>query len=369
MRRRSPATQRPRSPASSALPAGSTRHAGAAPDAAARRRTPSGSSPARPPPRRGRRRPPEPGRRGSDRASSPPAAGRGPGNSPSRQDPGPWGEHAAACCPACPGRHAWRGGTATTAARPVPRTGQAPARPAPRSPVRHPRPRTLSQASDSSTRSTPADTAQAPLRRLHRAPPGPSSSRRDHPPALIPDPPPAPSAASSTTNVHDGPHSHEVVRIQSSAAPRTPDDRLRRDLVPMDGAVLVWVVARQPGGTARCPARPVLTERADRRLGAWPDWVAAFRGHDRHHPYHRKPCCGSPSTTAKWPPTRAGGCGDDGTRTHDPLLAKQVLFQLSYIPAEAAVALVGLVGPPLFRIAVQELEASCQTPSSISAWR
>jgi hypothetical protein len=27
------------------------------------------------------------------------------------------------------------------------------------------------------------------------------------------------------------------------------------------------------------------------------------------------------------------GCGgDDGTRTHDPLLAKQVLFQLSYIP-------------------------------------
>jgi hypothetical protein len=26
--------------------------------------------------------------------------------------------------------------------------------------------------------------------------------------------------------------------------------------------------------------------------------------------------------------------GDDGTRTHDPLLAKQVLFQLSYIPEE-----------------------------------
>jgi hypothetical protein len=26
------------------------------------------------------------------------------------------------------------------------------------------------------------------------------------------------------------------------------------------------------------------------------------------------------------------GGGDDGTRTHDPLLAKQVLFQLSYIP-------------------------------------
>jgi hypothetical protein len=28
--------------------------------------------------------------------------------------------------------------------------------------------------------------------------------------------------------------------------------------------------------------------------------------------------------------------GDDGTRTHDPLLAKQVLFQLSYIPAGKA---------------------------------
>ena len=26
-------------------------------------------------------------------------------------------------------------------------------------------------------------------------------------------------------------------------------------------------------------------------------------------------------------------CGDEGTRTPDPLLAKQVLYQLSYIPA------------------------------------
>jgi integrase len=33
-------------------------------------------------------------------------------------------------------------------------------------------------------------------------------------------------------------------------------------------------------------------------------------------------------------PGRVGG-GDDGTRTHDPLLAKQVLFQLSYIPADS----------------------------------
>ena len=32
---------------------------------------------------------------------------------------------------------------------------------------------------------------------------------------------------------------------------------------------------------------------------------------------------------------RVGG-GDDGTRTHDPLLAKQVLFQLSYIPVESS---------------------------------
>lgn len=28
--------------------------------------------------------------------------------------------------------------------------------------------------------------------------------------------------------------------------------------------------------------------------------------------------------------------GDDGTRTHDPLLAKQVLFQLSYVPEISA---------------------------------
>ena len=33
-----------------------------------------------------------------------------------------------------------------------------------------------------------------------------------------------------------------------------------------------------------------------------------------------------------WAPTWGVGGGDDGTRTHDPLLAKQVLFQLSYIP-------------------------------------
>ena len=28
----------------------------------------------------------------------------------------------------------------------------------------------------------------------------------------------------------------------------------------------------------------------------------------------------------------AGGGGDDGTRTHDPRLAKPMLFQLSYVP-------------------------------------
>ncbi len=33
--------------------------------------------------------------------------------------------------------------------------------------------------------------------------------------------------------------------------------------------------------------------------------------------------------TASRPVTESG---DDGTRTHDPLLAKQVLYQLSYIP-------------------------------------
>jgi hypothetical protein len=33
----------------------------------------------------------------------------------------------------------------------------------------------------------------------------------------------------------------------------------------------------------------------------------------------------------QWPGFLFGG--DDGTRTHDPLLAKQVLCQLSYVPA------------------------------------
>ena len=34
-------------------------------------------------------------------------------------------------------------------------------------------------------------------------------------------------------------------------------------------------------------------------------------------------------------PIDLSGGGDDGTRTHDPLLAKQVLFQLSYVPEKA----------------------------------
>jgi hypothetical protein len=42
----------------------------------------------------------------------------------------------------------------------------------------------------------------------------------------------------------------------------------------------------------------------------------------------RSPRCSRPLTWG------AGG-GDDGTRTHDPLLAKQALFQLSYIPAKS----------------------------------
>src|SRR5712692_5968867 len=39
--------------------------------------------------------------------------------------------------------------------------------------------------------------------------------------------------------------------------------------------------------------------------------------------------CGS----AMWFGKRSG---DDGTRTHDPLLAKQVLYQLSYVPDNQA---------------------------------
>jgi hypothetical protein len=75
---------------------------------------------------------------------------------------------------------------------------------------------------------------------------------------------------------------------RSSATPPTTDDRLRGDLVPMDGAVFVWVVPGQLGGTAWGPAQPVLAKRPDCRLGAWPDWVAASRGHD--HPRRCRRC-------------------------------------------------------------------------------
>ncbi len=43
----------------------------------------------------------------------------------------------------------------------------------------------------------------------------------------------------------------------------------------------------------------------------------------------------SPSTPAAYGAVNGADhetSGDDGTRTHDPLLAKQVLFQLSYVP-------------------------------------
>jgi hypothetical protein len=48
--------------------------------------------------------------------------------------------------------------------------------------------------------------------------------------------------------------------------------------------------------------------------------------------------------------------GDDGTRTHDPLVANQVLYQLSYVPASATqkptLQVVGLGGlePPTLRL-------------------
>src|ERR687895_754711 len=46
----------------------------------------------------------------------------------------------------------------------------------------------------------------------------------------------------------------------------------------------------------------------------------------------RREAGGSRPPPCSWWLTWAVGGGDDGTRTHDPLLAKQVLFQLSYIP-------------------------------------
>ena len=53
--------------------------------------------------------------------------------------------------------------------------------------------------------------------------------------------------------------------------------------------------------------------------------------------------------------------GDDGTRTHDPLLAKQALFQLSYIPKEMTLNCGNALGPPPGR-------SSTALQQYISAW-
>jgi hypothetical protein len=54
-------------------------------------------------------------------------------------------------------------------------------------------------------------------------------------------------------------------------------------------------------------------------------------------------------------------CGDEGTRTPDPLLAKQVLYQLSYIPVVGLFGCVLSVGVPGFEpgtSALSELRSS-----------
>jgi hypothetical protein len=58
-------------------------------------------------------------------------------------------------------------------------------------------------------------------------------------------------------------------------------DVLLRNLIAVNEAEVVWIVARQGGVTARRYTGPILTERTCQRRLARPDWGTACRGH-RH---------------------------------------------------------------------------------------
>ncbi len=45
-----------------------------------------------------------------------------------------------------------------------------------------------------------------------------------------------------------------------------------------------------------------------------------------------------------WRPVRPEGGGDEETRTPDPLLAKEMLYQLSYVPIAPGMGVVGVSG-------------------------
>jgi hypothetical protein len=91
------------------------------------------------------------------------------------------------------------------------------------------------------------------------------------------------------------------------------DDALGRDLVAVDEAVRVRVVAGKPGVAARGRAGPVLTERTYCRGAARPDWVAAACGGHRHRPHYRASsgCCHS-TTTPLAASTRTKPCREPG---------------------------------------------------------
>ena len=61
------------------------------------------------------------------------------------------------------------------------------------------------------------------------------------------------------------------------------------------------------------------------------------------------------------PPTRQGG-GDEETRTPDPLLAKEMLFQLSYVPVLAGGA--GVVGVSGLEPETSALSGQCSNQLS-----
>jgi hypothetical protein len=56
------------------------------------------------------------------------------------------------------------------------------------------------------------------------------------------------------------------------------------------------------------------------------------------------PCVDEADLLLSCPSGSAGGGGDEETRTPDPLLAKEMLCQLSYVPGGRVMLLVGVSG-------------------------
>jgi hypothetical protein len=121
-------------------------------------------------------------------------------------------------------------------------------------------------------------TAAAPASRRARQT---SAGRTPLPPGSIP-----PHCTFSPGPAQQAPRRRTASALTTGLGWPAPDHALLRNLVAVDEAVGVRVVARQGGVTRRCAAGPVLTERRNHRRPARPDWSTACRGHG-HRPRYR----------------------------------------------------------------------------------